>query len=171
MKVLVIGLGNPILTDDGIGVKVAQGVAGRLTGSLERQVTVTEAGVGGLRLMEMMIGFDQVILVDALQPHASELPGTICRLTLEDLKSISPTQHSSSAHDTSLVTALEMGRRMGFRLPRQVHIFGIAVENILDFSEECTPAVAKAIPLAVDQVLAELTEIAATVEGSQPVPV
>jgi hydrogenase maturation protease len=155
MKTLVIGLGNPILTDDGVGVKVAYAVRDALASAGHNDVTVTEASAGGLRLMEMMVGYDRVVLIDALQ-HADARPGTIRRMTLEELRSISPTQHSTCAHDTSLVTALDLGRQLGLHLPRDFAIYGVGVENVEYFGEEPTPEVARAIPKVTAAVLAEL---------------
>lgn len=156
MKTIIIGLGNPILTDDGVGVKVAYEVEKAL--SLQPPISnlhVTEASAGGLRLMELMIGYDRAIIVDAFT-NGSNTPGKMYRMTLEDLRDISPTQHSSSAHDTTLVTALDAGRKMGLHLPDEVVIYAIEVENVIDFSDEPTTAVAAAIPGAVTAVLKEL---------------
>ncbi|KPK03428.1 MAG: hypothetical protein AMJ56_19155 [Anaerolineae bacterium SG8_19] len=155
-RTLVVGLGNPILTDDGVGVKVAYEVERALASVDREDVTVTEASVGGLRLMEMMIGYDRVILVDALTGCNGNVPGKVHRMTLGDLRNISPTQHSACAHDTSLVTALELGSQMELPLPNEISIFAIEVENVIDFCEESTPAVAAAIPEVVEAVLAEL---------------
>jgi len=155
MRTLVIGLGNPILTDDGVGVKVACAVEEALVSAGRDDVTIAEASVGGLRLMEMMVGYDRVILVDALM-HPETKPGTIRRLMLEDLRAISPTQHSACAHDTNLVTALEMGKQIGLPLPHEFTIYAVGVENVTYFSEEPTPAVARAIPEVATAVLAEL---------------
>jgi len=155
VRTLVIGLGNPILTDDGVGVKVAYAVQDALASTRRSDVTVTEASVGGLRLMEMMMGYERVILIDALQ-HRDALPGTVWRMTLEDLRTISPTQHSTCAHDTSLVTALEMGQEIGLPLPKNITIYAVGVENVTYFGEQPTPAVAEAIPQVTAAVLAEL---------------
>jgi hydrogenase maturation protease len=159
MKILVIGLGNPILTDDGVGVKVAYKVKDSLAAHHGHDLTITEVGVGGLRLMEMMIGYDRVILIDALIQRNGGPPGTIHRMTLDDLRTISPTQHSASAHDTTLVTALEMGRRIGLALPEEIIVYAIEVENVLDFGEQPTLAVAEAIPRVAAAVLDELSEM------------
>lgn len=156
MRTLVIGLGNPILTDDGVGVLVAWEVEKRLEEAGRSDIDVTEASVGGLRLMELMVGYDRVILVDALTGASSQIPGTIHHLTLEDLREISPTQHSTSAHDTSVVTALALGEQMGLHLPGEVSIYAVEVVNIVDFSEQPTPAVAAAIPYVTSAVLEEL---------------
>ncbi|MBN1873081.1 MAG: hydrogenase maturation protease [Anaerolineae bacterium] len=201
-KILVVGLGNPILTDDGVGIHVARAVALQImkgawqpgiapnpqlvikgcnestNDELRGQpqvavnedssfaihnsqfaISVTEASVGGLRLMEMMDGYDRVILIDALY-NPEFPPGMVRRMTLDDLRALGPTQHSVSAHDTSLITALETGRQMGLALPDNVVIYAIGVENILDFGEIMTPAVAHAVPNVVAAVLDELRMIA-----------
>ena len=153
MRTILIGLGNPILTDDGVGVKVAYEIEHRLGENIPANLTITEASVGGLRLMELLEGFDRAIIVDAIQTGNGHPIGSIFQLTLTDLREISPTQHSASAHDTSLVTALDAGIEIGMKLPLDISIFAIEVENILDFNEQPTPAVAAAIPLVVDMVL------------------
>ncbi len=175
MKTLVIGLGNPILTDDGVGVKVAYAVekALKVTGTSRKNgsdesyratsdshqiIDVTEASAGGLRLMEMMIGYDRVIIIDALTTVDAP-PGTIHQLALSDLEAISPTQHSASAHDASLVTALDSGRRMGLPLPNDISIYAVSVENIIDFGDTPTPAVERAIPQVTAAVLEELKQM------------
>ena len=152
MKTLVIGLGNPILTDDGVGVKVAYAVRDALASAEQEAVTVTEAGVGGLRLMEMMVGYERVILVDAIQTPGGR-PGVVSRLTLDDIASAAPTQHSASTHDMNLPTALEMGRRLGLALPDTIEILAVEAEDVVTFGETCTPAVAAAVPVATELVL------------------
>lgn len=156
MKTLILGLGNPYLTDDGIGVKVANAIEEALNPTLDQGITIEEASVGGLRLMESMIGFDRVILIDAMVTRNGNKPGSIHRMTLDDLENISPTQHSTCAHDTSLTTALEMGRRIGLALPKEIIIYAVEVNNISDFSEKSTPAVAKTIPQVVASILREI---------------
>lgn len=155
MKTLVIGLGNPILTDDGVGVLVAEEV--RLKLPEESGIDIAEVSVGGLTLMEAMIGYDRVILVDALQ-RLDGIPGRVHKMSLDDLKSISHTQHSASAHDANLVTALETGKRMGLPLPEQITIYAIEVVNVSEFSDKPTASVAAAIPEVTEAVLAELVE-------------
>jgi hydrogenase maturation protease len=154
MKTLVLGLGNPILTDDGVGVLVAEEVRARLPE--DTPIDITEVSVGGLTLMESMIGYDRVILVDALQRLDGCCPGKVHKMSLEDLQLISPTQHSASPHDASLVTALETGRSMGLQLPQEITIFAIEVENVMDFSDRPTPSVAAAIPVVTNAVLDEI---------------
>ena len=141
-----------------MGVKVAEAVRAALPP--DSPIEVSEVSVGGLRLMERVIGYDRVILIDAMayQSSGAGEPGKVHRMTLEDLRQISPTQHSASVHDTSLITALEMGDRMGLSLPKEFIIYAVEVENITDFGDEPTPAVAAAIPEVTAAVLADLAK-------------
>ena len=151
MKTLVLGLGNPLVSDDSVGLRVAAELKPLLAD--RPGVDVDEDYWGGLRLMERMVGYDRAIVVDAICTGAK--PGTIHRLTPDAI----PTQRSASAHDVNLPTALELGRQAEMPLPANENILliGIEAEDVVHFSEECTPAVREAIPRAVQAVL-ELVE-------------
>jgi hydrogenase maturation protease len=153
MKILVLGLGNPLVSDDSVGLRVAEKLKPLLAGRSD--VEVSEDDWGGLRLMERMIGFDRAIIIDAIKSGAP--PGTVHRLTPDSIS----TQRSASAHDVNLPTALEFGRKAGVVLPKNEHILlvGIEAEDILTFSEQCTPAVEAAIPLAVAAVMRAIEEL------------
>jgi hydrogenase maturation protease len=158
MSTIIIGLGNPILTDDGVGVRVARQLEEIIDLSAHPDITITEASVGGLRLMETLLGYERVVLIDAYYLIEEQTtPGTIHRLSMDDLRQVSPTQHSTSAHDTSLVTALDAAEHMGYEVPQEFIIYAVEVENILDFSETPTPAVAAAIPVVVEKIISELS--------------
>ena len=160
MKTLIIGLGNPILTDDGVGVKVARQLESIIDLSAHPDLTITEASAGGIRLMEVMLGYDRVVLIDAFYLNQEKTtPGKIHRLSLDDLRSVSPTQHSTSAHDTSLVTALDAAEELGYQIPGEFIIYAVEVENILEFSETPTPAVAEAIPRVTAEIISNLSLI------------
>ncbi|MDW8317436.1 MAG: hydrogenase maturation protease [Anaerolineae bacterium] len=161
MATLVIGLGNPLLTDDGVGVLTARAVQDALAAHPVPNVEVVEAGVGGLRLMELMVGCDRAILIDAWT-DAELPPGAVRRLTLADLEAIRPPQHLASAHDATLPTALAAGRRLGLKLPEDIVIIAVAVSNVTDFGETPTPPVLAAVPQAAAIVLAELRGAAET---------
>jgi len=147
MKILVLGLGNPLVTDDSVGLRVAAVLKSRLAG--RGDVEVEEDYWGGLRLMERMVGYDRAIVIDAICSGAA--PGTIHRLSPDSI----PTQRSASTHDMNLPTALALGRAAGLPLPRDEDILlvGIEAEDILSFGEHCTPAVQAAIAPAVEEVL------------------
>ena len=153
---LVLGLGNPILTDDGVGIHVVRAVAARWSGD---GVDFQEACVGGLRLLEVIAGYERLILVDAIQTPDGA-PGQIHRLSTDDLhKSL----HAGSTHDLSFQGALAWGRQIGMALPPDdaITIIAVEAEDVLTFGEMLTPAVAAALPDAAEVVLAELARDAA----------
>jgi hydrogenase maturation protease len=152
-RTLVLGMGNPILGDDGAGVRVAAAVLDGLPA--DAPIDVSEACVGGLSLMELMVGYEHVILIDVIRLNPCR-PGTIRKMSIADLAKMGSTQHVASAHDANLPTALNAGRQMSLSLPSNITIFAIEAENVLEFGEELTPDVADAIPAAVRAVLAEL---------------
>src|SRR5664280_2938929 len=158
MKTLLIGLGNPILGDDGVGWVVAEQVRSALShpaaGIPDPQtVEVDTASLGGLSLMERLTGYERVILVDAIFTGTQPV-GAVSQFLLDDLPDLSAC-HSASAHDTSLRNALHVGREMDILLPtdENVTVITIEAEAVYDFSQELSPAVAAAVPLATKKVL------------------
>jgi len=147
MKTLVLGLGNPILSDDGVGIKVSQEVARKATG-----VDVMEASLGGLALLDIITGYDRVIMVDAILTGTRK-PGEIVRFGPED---IADSIHSSSPHDVNFSTALELGKALDIPLPKHIILYGIEAADITNFSEQCTPEVQEAVARCTDMVLEEL---------------
>lgn len=149
MKTLVIGLGNPLLADDGVGVYAARLL--RRVLPPHAAVDVLELAVGGLELMEAMIGYRRVILLDALWSPDGEV-GQVVQFHAGYLRD---TMHSASAHDVNLPTALRVGRRLGALLPadEDIHIIAVKAREVLTFGQTLTPAVAEAIPQVVRLVL------------------
>ncbi len=154
---LVIGLGNPILGDDGLGWQVAEAVRTWLAAdgaALADTVEVDCAALGGLSLMERMVGYDRAVVIDAVTME--QPPGTVLRFELEELPDFSA-HNAASAHDTSLQNALRLGRQMGAHLPTRVTVIGVQAEQLYEFSEALTPAVAAAVPVAAQRVIEVLT--------------
>lgn len=157
MKTIIIGLGNPILKDDGVGAQVAYRLQTQLASWNSEDLSIIEASVGGLRLMESMQGFDRAFIIDAIKSNNGAQPGTIYRMSLDDLRHISPTQHIASTHDTTLITAHQFGQKIGLKLPKEIVIYAIEAEVVDEFGEELTPNVEQAIPEVINQIIGELT--------------
>lgn len=149
-QTIVIGLGNPILGDDGIGWHIARQVD-HCVQERAWQVEVEYLSLGGLSLMERLIGYHRAIIIDAITTHQHSY-GTVMCCSLDDLPEFTAS-HLASAHDTALQTAIAVGRSMGAILPNQINIVAVEAEQVYDFSEDLTPAVAAAIPHAVQIVL------------------
>ncbi|MER3543019.1 MAG: hypothetical protein C4311_00060 [Chloroflexota bacterium] len=183
-KTLVIGLGNPLLGDDGVGWHVAEGVRqaligasrpieddGRTTdeplpslpspirggegeGSVPRSPSSVEVDCyvgGGLSLMERLVGYDRAIVIDAINLGQGPVGHVTC-FPLEALPHPS-VGHLTSAHETNLWTALQVGRTMGAHLPTQVMVVAVESPYVYEFSDKLTPPVAAAVPQAVQKVL------------------
>ena len=149
MKTLVLGMGNSILSDDGAGIRVAQEVGKKLD---DPQVTVAESSLGGISLLDYIVGYDQVIIIDAIQTKKGEA-GQIYRVKPENF---SFAKHLLSPHQINLVTALELGKMLSLAMPQKITIFAVEAKEVSKFSEQCTPEVERAIPEAVKMVLEEL---------------
>ena len=150
MKTIIIGLGNPIVSDDSVGIKVSRELRDRLNGY--DGIDIIEAYAGGIRLMDVMVGYEKAIIVDAMVT-VNGLPGTIHSLSITDLVI---TRNIVSTHDTNLSTALEMGKMLGLSLPSEIDIWGIEAADVETFSEELTENVAKAVPIVVQKIVGEL---------------
>ncbi len=167
--VLIVGLGNPILGDDGIGWNVAGAVKKALAAEIppRKDIEVACYALGGLSLMEHLIGYKQAIIIDAVQTKTGKT-GQLYDLALSDLPDISA-GHLTAAHDTSLQTALKLGRDMGASLPSQIYVIGIEADKVYEFSETLSPEVEAAVPRAVELVLKRLSAIIKQQALSDPI--
>jgi hydrogenase maturation protease len=155
MSTRIIGLGNSILRDDGVGIYTVRELKRRLEEQYPApEVDVVETEVGGFSLMELMAGWKRVILVDSIQFDGLE-PGTVVRIQTGDL-------HTSlrlrSVHDIDLPTALELGCKLGLCMPGDVVVFGIQAEDSLSFGESLTDAAERGMREAVKLVLNEIQD-------------
>ncbi|HOT22972.1 MAG TPA: hydrogenase maturation protease [Thermoleophilia bacterium] len=145
---LVLGMGNPILSDDGVGLEVARRLQ---EGPLPDGVDVQQSEVAGLRLLELLKGYDKVVIVDALR--TGRAPGDVVRYEARDFRG---GHRYGSAHSIGLETALELGRRMGLPMPDDVTVFAIEAADVETFGEEFSPPVAAAAGKVVELVRAEV---------------
>ena len=149
MKTLVIGLGNPILGDDGVGWKVIEYLTRNI--SHRNSVELDCLSVGGLSLMERMLGYDRVVIVDAIDTGQSP-EGSVKAFPLAALEN-PRLGHSASTHDTSLMTALQTAQSMGMTVPSRVYVVSIEAHSVYDFSEKLSSAVEHSVPIAAQKVL------------------
>jgi len=120
--VLVLGLGNDILSDDAVGLHVAREIRRRLRHS--DGIEVEETCEMGLALLDYIAGFDDLVLVDAVQTGKAP-PGFVHELDDSQLK-VLPTL---SPHFVGVGEAMAVGRRLGMVMPRRAKIFAIEVKD------------------------------------------
>ena len=150
MKTLILGLGNPILSDDAAGLEVARRVHSLLG---RKEIDLIEAATGGLQTVQLLIGYDQAIIIDVIPDR--EHTGTVYRLSLQELGD--PSYHAT--HGVGLGQAIQWGRKIGLDLPRTVIIYAIAVNDPWTFSEELTPEMEKALPDIVREIGEEVATL------------
>ena len=133
---LVLGLGNDILSDDGVGLRTARRV-GEYAGDLAE---VVEASVATIDLLSIMSGYDRVVIIDAfLSPELTA--GTPIRATAAEL----PKGFGyRSFHTLTFSEVLELGDWLGVSMPSEVVIHGLAVDETTTFGETLSPRVAEA---------------------------
>ncbi len=148
MRTVILGLGNPLLRDDGVALEVIELLRKKQLGP---EVELKTASMGGLRILDQIAGFQRAIIVDALMTGGSV--GEVRKLRLEELQG---ELHASCIHDLNLAQALQLGQSLGMELPGELSIYGIEVADPYTLSEGCSPAVQAAIEQAVALIHAEL---------------
>ena len=162
-ETVIIGMGNPILSDDSVGVRLARDVDRAL---LDRPdvVVVPECSVGGLNLLDYLVSYRTAVVLDAVRTRGG-VPGTCYRFTAEALQ---PTAHLCNVHDANFATALALGRILGMDLPadRDIHVFAVEIVDDTTFGTELTPEVSRRYPSCLRRVLRGLK----TLLGPVPLP-
>ena len=144
MKTLVLGVGNPVLTDDAVGFRVAH-----LIKEAKPELTVVETAEAGLTLLELITGYERVIIIDSVKTGRGK-PGSLHQLTLDQ---IDPSWNFCSTHGIDIRMAFELGRKLEYKIPAKISIYGIEVEDNKNFGEKCTEKVEQSIPQIVREII------------------
>jgi len=149
VKTLILGVGNPILSDDGVGIHVAR----KFKEMSVLGVDVEELAASGLELLDMVLGYDKVIIIDAIQT-TNGIPGEVHILDEEDFeKSV----HGSSPHGINIATALALGRRIvPEKMPKVVVFIAVEAEDLINIKEQLTPKVQAALPQVIRKIEDEI---------------
>ena len=152
-------MGNPILCDDGVGLRLTAAIRGGLAACSDH-VTVSDCTVGGLNLLDVIAGFDRLIVLDSIKTAGGK-PGSWYYFRGSSLQE---TMNLSNVHDANFATTLELGRRMGMKLPADddIHVFAVEVADNLSFGECLTAELEEALPEVADEILAEVCDLIAT---------
>jgi hydrogenase maturation protease len=143
---LILGLGNDLLCDDAIGLRVVQEIKPLLAS--RRDIAVNQTTEMGLALLDLVVGFDRLVLVDAVQT-GRQPAGFLHQFHATDLDLL-PT---FSAHFLGIGEMLALGRKLGLAMPGEVLVLAIEVADLYTVSTRMTPALEAALPGIVEQVL------------------
>jgi len=150
-KILILGVGNILYTDEGVGVRAVERLLE--TYDFSDNVTLMDGGNLGMKLMQPLMDCDYCIVLDAVL--GGDAPGTVYRLTGEDLrKSLA---FKDSMHQSDLVDTLIYCELIGKR-PEAV-VIGMEPVDFQNMSVELTPTIADRIPAMIDIALAELADV------------
>jgi hydrogenase maturation protease len=144
-RTVVLGLGNPILSDDGVGLVVAIELKRLLAVAPIRGVDVLASTRAGFELIDLLRGYTRAIILDCIVLPNPQ-PGQVCRLTLDD---VSGCARLVNAHEVSVGTAFRLAERIGIPMPGEVEIIAVEAGDASTIAEALTPAVqATVAPLA-----------------------
>jgi hydrogenase maturation protease len=151
---LVLGIGNTIMGDDGVGIYVARIVKDRLQSRTE--LDVKELGVSGLKLVEEILGYEEAIIVDSYSSPDSD-PGRVREF---DSGQFQDTLHPSSPHETNFATALQLYSRLTpGRIPRKIRIFTVDIHAAQTFTEDLSPPIREAASRLAESIIREIEEV------------
>jgi hydrogenase maturation protease len=150
MKTIILGVGNQILGDDGVGVHISNELKKYIKNP---NVTIEEAVTGGMNLLDLILGYDKAIILDAVKSEKDK-HGIVQRIPINDFKAM----HSCNPHDVSLIEAIEIAKKMGEnRIPKEIVIIGVMMKHMsLEFNDKLSKKIAAAIPIAVKMTLDEI---------------
>lgn len=144
----LVGVGNPLLSDDAAGIAVARAVHEQMGGS--GGIHFIESAVGGFELAEMLSGYGRAVIIDAIVAPGIA-PGVWRRVEVSELAVCRP---SLNAHYAGLAEGLHIARGLGLRLPQTIRLYAIQAADIETFSMRLTAPVAAAVPGLVRHILA-----------------
>jgi hydrogenase maturation protease len=151
-RVLVLGLGNDILSDDAVGLHVAREIQQRLRDT--DGIEVQESSEMGLALLDYVVGFDDLVLVDAVQTGQAP-PGFLHELDDSELKVLPIV----SPHFLGVGEVMALGRRLGLPVPGRVRIFAIEVEDPFTVGVRMTPPLRRILVSIASRVLAAARQL------------
>ncbi len=146
-SILILGVGNILLSDEGVGVRVIEAMKSM---TLPDNVEILDGGTGAFDLFDIMANRDTVIIIDAVKGGGE--PGAVYRFGPDDIKA--EAKFLTSVHQISLLDTLSMARITGCS-PRDIVIFGIEPREV-DWGLELSPEVAAVVPKVIELVLSEL---------------
>ena len=148
--ILILGLGNPLQGDDGIGCRVAQELESR---TLPDDVEVMDGGTPGIGLLNLFEGRQQVIIIDAAE--MGRAPGEIVRFRPEDVILTGSTERFS-LHRSGVADALALARELHLALP-EIIVFGVQPVQA-GWSDQLSPPVQLAVEKVIDAIVGQVAD-------------
>ena len=149
--ILVLCLGNEVLSDDRFGAEIADRLRGDDFGP---DVEVLFVAAAGFTLVDLLAGRKAALVVDTILTGACD-PGTIHYFPMGNL---TPSRSLTNSHQINLPTALEFGRKMGYAMPDEIQVLAVEAQDVTTLAEKLTEPVAAAIDDSLKRVRAWVLE-------------
>ncbi|MCJ7523591.1 MAG: hydrogenase maturation protease [Candidatus Aminicenantes bacterium] len=155
-RTLLLGMGNPILCDDAIGIRLVSHFKNKLQEFIDLDI-VADCSLGGFNLLDIMEGYDRLIVIDSIRTVGA-IPGAWHYFTADRLRE---TMNLNCVHDANFATALEFGRRLNMHLPldHDIHIFAVEILDNQTFAERMTEELEKRFLTIADEIFIHLPEL------------
>lgn len=156
MKTLVLGLGNELYGDDGVGIHAIRWLKEDLRKGhlrIRDEVDFDECSLSGLALLDVIVGYDQLLLIDTIK-RENPNPGKIHLLEEKDLRAVP----GPSPHYVSIPQTIQMGRSLGLHVPSSIRVVAVEAKNMYHLGEGLSEAMKKCLPRIVERVKKLLTE-------------
>jgi len=147
MKTLILGMGSPILSDDGVGLSIAE----RLRDSI-RGADVAFSSMIGLDLFDLILGYDTIFIIDAMTTKGGEV-GELKKIYEHDRCG---TLHLFSSHGMNIFELMELGSRCGFEMPHLKVVYGIEIGSEIAFGRSLSAALNEKLPAIVEEIAADV---------------
>jgi hydrogenase maturation protease len=157
MKTLILGMGNPILSNDGVGLSVAKMLKGKIP-----HADVASSTMIGLSLFDLIIGYDALFIVDAMTTHDSRM-GKLRKISEYDRQG---TLHLFSSHGLNIFELMELGVQCGFKMPRLAAVYGIEIGDEVAFGGTLSPALNKKLPDIIEEIIADIACVLPSLSSS-----
>jgi hydrogenase maturation protease len=148
VKVLVLGMGNPILSDDGVGIVIANALEGKVIGA-----HVATSAMIGLDLLDAMSGYDKVYLIDAMCTRDGKI-GEVKKISREGGVG---TMHLFTSHGINFFELMELGKRCGLNMPEIGAVYGIEIGDNVCFGSSLTMELQGKIAPIMDIILGDIS--------------
>jgi hydrogenase maturation protease len=137
MREIILGVGNPLLRDDSVGLRVVHEISAQLG---DPTLTIEETCSGGLDILNIISDFDKAVIIDAVRTSGGRAGSIFC-FGIDEIV-LCPIQN---AHRMDFISAIRLARQIGITIPQDIQVYAIEVGNLNEIDEHCTNNVEEAI--------------------------
>ena len=145
MKTLILGLGNELFGDDGVGIHVVRELKKR--GDFKPNIDLIETSVSGLALIDIIADYNRLIIIDTIKKENPEA-GNIRVLELDQIRHVP----GPSPHYVSFPQIITLGKKLGLHMPELVKIIAVEAKNIYKLGEGLSLEIKNAIPEIINKI-------------------